>query len=42
MDRNSNNRRFNKDRDVQRRAPRPGARRQGTRAAVVRAALLEA
>jgi hypothetical protein len=42
MDRNSNNRRFNKDRDVQRRQPRQGARRQGTRSAVVRFALSEA
>lgn len=34
--------RFDKDRDRQRRQPRRGARRQGTRAAAVRFALLEA
>lgn len=34
--------RFDKDRDAQRRQPRRAPRRQGSRSAVVRAALLEA
>lgn len=40
MDRKT--KRFDKDRDTQRHQPRPSGRRQGTRAAVVRFALLEA